>query len=103
MKKPNYVIVFGPPASGKTLNAAALKRHYKCDYVFDIGFHDRQIAESREKILILSHTKKVKDPRDRRRLIQNAVFVSIQEAAAAIGSESVVPVHRIQSNPENPK
>jgi hypothetical protein len=27
-----YIIIFGPPASGKTLNKAALQEHYKCDH-----------------------------------------------------------------------
>jgi hypothetical protein len=90
-----FVIVFGPPASGKTLNQAALKAHYKCDHVFDDMFDDSRIAKATGRIMILSTTREVKEPRGlhpgRRRLITDALFVPVSEAAFALGEKWIAP------------
>lgn len=82
-----FIIVFGEPRSGKTLNKVALRAHYNCDHVFD----DHEIANAVGRILILSTTEDVKDPRDRRRVLTNVLRVPVREAAIALGDKWVEP------------
>lgn len=93
--RPDFVIVFGPPGTGKTLNKKALQAHYKCDHVFDDGFDDWQIAKATGRIMILSWSRDVKEPRGlrpgRRRTITDALFVPVREAALALGAKWVSP------------
>ncbi len=96
---PTIVVIYGPPESGKTINRVALVKHYKCDHVFDSGFDDMQIEESKGRVMVLSHFPEIPDPRYRGRKrpalrprIKPSLAVSVAEAKIAIGNEWVDPI-----------
>ena len=64
-----YLVVYGPPASGKTLNAQAMKEALGYDHVFDADFHGLEILEARGRIILLAHSEEVRCPDDRRRFV----------------------------------
>ena len=86
-----FVIVFGPPGSGKSLNKSALKTHYRCDLVFDDVFDDHEIRQAKGRVLILSHTEEVKNPHDRRKLLTGCLRVPVWEAAIELEEKWVGP------------
>lgn len=81
---PTYVIIHGPPCSGKTLNREALRKHYKCGPVFD---HDLSgLAEARGRILILTESKPVLSPGNGRLALEGK-YIPIEEAKIALGAK----------------
>lgn len=88
---PKYTIVYGPPASGKSLNKTALKAHYKCAHVFDDDNYNHGAEKCRGGVLILSWTDKIKDPSDRRRLLKGARKIPVEQAAKALGRKWITP------------
>jgi len=86
------IIIYGPPASGKTINAEVLRKHYRCDQVLDAGFDDSRIIEARGRILVLSLEKVPKGPKGHRKLFAEAIAIPVQEAAFAVG-DAWIPVN----------
>jgi AAA+ superfamily predicted ATPase len=95
-----FVVVYGPPATGKTINAKALQDHYGCHTaIIDVGrqlftadtinYYARPRTSGR--ILVLDNSKELRDPFDRRRKLTNAQFVSVEEAAKALGNKWISP------------
>lgn len=85
-KHTEYIIIHGPARSGKTLNAEALKAHFKCDAVCDPMY----IAEG-ERVLVLSLTADIKGPAGNRKMFKNALKVPVAEAARQLGDAWVNP------------
>jgi hypothetical protein len=55
MNTPKYVIVYGPPKSGKTLNKELLREFYECEQIFDAeATVGAEIQEIEGRTLILS-------------------------------------------------
>lgn len=89
--RPDYLVIYGPPGSGKTLNREALRAHYKCATVVDDWPQRRMLREVSGCVLILSGADHVCDPRDRRRRLK-CRYISIGDAAKALGAAWVAPV-----------
>lgn len=89
---PKYVILYGPPRSGKTINKEALRVHYKCDYVFDAVADDASILSAGGRVMVLSHDENPRGPAGHRKLYKKHTSkVSIEAAALALGSAFIVP------------
>lgn len=86
-----YLILHGPPMSGKTLNSEALKRHYKCDHVFDGGFDDARIAGAKGRVMVLTCDANIKGPRGHRKMFKESVRIPVQEAVVMLGRRWVAP------------
>jgi len=88
----SFVVVYGPPASGKTLNGEALRKHYKCLAVMDERVCQNQMPwlVIPGRVLLLALSERVRDPYDRRRWLKTRT-VSIEKAAHALGSKWVQP------------
>ena len=97
MNDQTFFIIHGPPASGKTINAQALKEMFQCDHVFDAGFDNDRIAAAKGRILILSCDRRVfvKGMGKRGNITAQAVVVmSVQKAARGLGDRWIKPVER---------
>jgi uridine kinase len=94
MKSPTctdrIVVIYGPPASGKTTNGEALRLHYRCWRVLDdyrIG--DNEVVHQRfgsgrwkvdagDLILFTGHADEI------RATLPGALFIPIRDALAAL-------------------
>lgn len=87
------MVVYGPPATGKTLNSESLRNHFRCRAVMDDGHSlPRELLGQTGRVLILSTTDKVRDPYDRRRVLKSRT-VKIEDAAKALGAKWITPRH----------
>ena len=86
-----YIIILGPPASGKTLNREALRKHYKCDHVFDGGFDRAKIVAAAGRIMVLTCDPNLKGPSGHRKMFKNAVWIPVRAAEIALGSRWIAP------------
>lgn len=99
--KPYYILVTGPPSSGKTLNAKAIQEHFKADYVIEdyilwnMFRHQKSKLENL-RIVILHHDSgpKVLDPFDRRKKLQADEYYTIGQVKALLGAKWIEPVAR---------
>ena len=57
-----YLVIFGPPCSGKTLNAEAIKKALGYDHAFDVGFDTVQIQAASGRIILFSQNEQVRHP-----------------------------------------
>ena len=101
-----FVIVFGGPATGKTLNKDALMRRYNCGECLDYegrgawamgSFRDDLMRAQSTRVMILSQTDDVKDPFARKssgRPRLTGLYVSIEQARQALDAEWVEPIPR---------
>jgi len=79
----SIVIVHGPKASGKTRNAARLKKHYKCKRIID-GWGDFGLLQVlRDGDLVLTN---MEPPFEGATLPRGALVVDIEKAKRAIGA-----------------
>ena len=88
---PTYIVVHGPPCSGKTLNSATLAHYFGCDAIFDdmpgpAGF---VFEGTPTRVLWLCnhehiYTKHAPDPNE-------AAYVAVGVAAALLGDRWVNP------------
>lgn len=91
----NYTVVYGPPASGKTLNRDRIADLLDCDEVMDdepfirtrLEYHQSPVRH----LLILSPDRHVRDPRERRRFLPPHCSISIDEVKSRLGSRWVEP------------
>lgn len=95
-----YVIVYGPPCSGKSLNAQAIASYFKCDYVTDESLLSRFLTG---KILVLSHTNRVRNPNVKVRKNHPDYYLkgtaySVEEVAAHLGGLWVKPIPNYQKS-----
>lgn len=88
---PRFIIIYGPPGSGKTLNAAALKHFYDCRMVCEEGRVPASVFKRDCNVLILSNTPKVRDPRSQKNEALEGRVIDIEEAAAALGKRWIKP------------
>lgn len=81
------VVVYGPPCSGKTLNADKICRFLKCDTIADDGFMTEEDAIYGHRILILCDTQSPRDPRrgKRRSFIPPYDSIPIEKIKKALG------------------
>jgi hypothetical protein len=83
---PKFVIVYGPPMSGKTINKEAMREHYKCDSVFDVGFEDASILAAGGRVMVLATDENPRGPAGQRNLYKkHTVKISVGAAALALG------------------
>lgn len=82
-----YIILHGPPRSGKTLNAQALKQHYNCDHVFDGFAVNSRVIGIGGLVLIITCNAAIKGPKGNRRLFKDSVRIPVAEAAIALGEK----------------
>ncbi len=65
-KKPRsgreFLVVYGPPCSGKTLNAQQIKEVLGYDHAFDAGFDCAEISQAKGRIILFSHEERVRHP-----------------------------------------
>lgn len=65
-----YLVVYGPPCSGKTLNAEMIIEVLGYDYAFDAAAASPAVLQSiTGRVVLFSHTDQVRDPDDRKRFI----------------------------------
>lgn len=88
---PTFTIVYGPPKSGKTLNARALMEHYGCSVFCDgdplyLKSPRLNRFDEEDPVLILSTSEKVYYA-DAQRTRVEGVTVPVSEAARALGSK----------------
>lgn len=88
----SFIIVYGPPASGKTINAERLRKHYRCDHVFDAGFDNPKILSSSGRVMVLACEQYPPGPRIGRAkgssdFYQGAATIPVEEAKFALGGE----------------
>lgn len=89
----SFVVVYGPPATGKTLNREALREHYRCRAVMDDWPSlAHELRGQTGRVLILSTTDQVRNPYDHRRILK-ARKVRIEDAAKALGPKWITPRH----------
>lgn len=88
-RKTEYLVIHGPPMSGKTLNAHALKEHYKCDHVFDA--HESGIRDATGRVMILTWDPDVRGPSGMRYAFKGAVRIPIHEARTMLGDRWIEP------------
>lgn len=93
-----FVIIFGPPASGKSINAKALMHHFACDAAYDAGFDDAAIMEAKGRVMVMTHDPSVKGVRGARRLFDHATRVSIVQARQELGERWIEPKSNHQSS-----
>jgi hypothetical protein len=89
--KTKYIIIHGAPGTGKTLNAHALRLHYKCDFAFDAEFNLRLalLAPKGARVLLLAHSPNPKlSARGRRvKALIGARVIPLEKAKAALGAQ----------------
>ena len=87
-----FVVIYGPPGSGKTVNKEALRLHYRCSAVIDDG--DRiqrwQLRGLKGRVLVISSGTGLRDPFDRRRVLE-CRYIRVDAAAKALGANWVKP------------
>jgi hypothetical protein len=85
-KKLSFVIVYGPPMTGKTLNAQALCEHFNCvDFIEENFLHREDLSRLSGRFLVLTTDVKVRDPRGRGRKILEGRRVSVEQAKRMLG------------------
>jgi hypothetical protein len=81
------VVVYGPPCSGKTLNADKIRRFLKCDTIADDGMMTEEDATYGHRILVLADNPSPRDPRRGRRrgFLPPYESIPIEKIAKALG------------------
>jgi len=97
--KPYFILVTGPPASGKTINAKAIQEHFKADYVIDdyilwnmFGHKKSKLENLRMVILRDPCDPEALDPFDRRKKLQADESYTIDQVKALLGAKWIDPV-----------
>jgi hypothetical protein len=89
-----FVIIVGGLATGKTLNKASLKKHFKCEECYDCPGEEFDLSQSEaDRMLILTWDADVKDPRHdgKRKPRMDGLRVTVEEARMALGDQWVEP------------
>lgn len=88
---PEFVILYGPPASGKTINAKALQERYNCDYVTDEWLGRPLGKEMPKRVLILTNKPGLMGTPEEPELFKSAVRLQVSLAAKDLGDKWIVP------------
>ena len=90
--KREYLVIHGPPASGKTLNKEVIKKVCSADHVFDADFERDQARDAYGKILLFSNDPQVRAPDDTGRPYRYVMRkIPIEIIKRALGSLWVEP------------
>jgi hypothetical protein len=89
-KKREYLVVYGPHCSGKTLNAEAMKKALGYDHVFDDFTPSWMIKEAEGRIILTSLTEEVRNPDDRRTYVLRKK--PIEAVKRLLGAQWIEPV-----------
>ena len=86
-----YLVVYGPPCSGKTLNAQAIMEALNCDHAFDF-FERGQIEEAQGRVILFSPDERVRHPDHSTRPYRYvSEKISIATVKAMLGSRWIEP------------
>lgn len=85
----DFVVVYGPPASGKTLNSKAIAEVMGCDLIWEDDFSQNEIPGTAQRVLVLT------SDRDKMEQITPASMMSIGEAKCLLGARWIEPKERV--------
>lgn len=96
-------IVFGPAASGKTLNRINIARLFGCDYVTDWErqWDIKNRVDIEKRVLVLSQLPNPQELRGFRGIFKDAHVVDIRLVKQLLGDQWIEPAYRVERTMES--